>query len=224
MGQGQRRVGAGGAVRPSPSLVLPARAVFRGHTVVPAAGFPPPRACTPSSLARHPLRSGRRAADKKSALVRSGPRRARRSGSRVVLTAAFLPLSRAVRPASTALPFLAGAGTGGGDQRPRQRPSELWPVPPPAGRADPHRGRRGGSTQRVSGVLSGASPRRRDLSAEAQRRRQLAALWRGCCGAGRLLGGGRPNHAELPAGEGQQPPQSEEGPAQRPGRQPDFPR
>lgn len=142
----------------------------------------------------------------------------------MVLTAASLLLSRAVRPASTALPFLAGAGTGGGDQRPRQRASELWPVPPPARRADPHRSRRGGFTQRVSGVLSAASPRRRDLSAEAQRRRQLAPLWRGCCGAGRLLGGGRRNHAELPAGEGQQPPQSEEGPAQRPGRQPDFPR
>lgn len=78
------------------------------------------------------------------------------------------------------------------------------------------------------------------FSAEEQRRLQLS--WRGCLGAGRLLGGcsglvlplpprlracappGLPNHAVLPAGEGQQSPQCEEGPAQRPCRKPDFPR
>ena len=68
----------------------------------------------------------------------TGPGALAAPGAGMVLAAASLLLSRALRPASTALPFLAGAGTGGGDQRPRQRRSERGPVPPPAGRADPH--------------------------------------------------------------------------------------
>ena len=112
------------AVRPSPPLALPARAVFRRHTLVPAAGFPPPRVFAPSCLAplaRRPARSGRRAADAKSALVRSGPRRAGRSGSRDGTGCRF----PAAQP--SAAPGVDGASIpgGGGDRR-------RGPAPPPA--------------------------------------------------------------------------------------------
>ena len=103
-------------------------------------------------------------------------------GAGMVLTAASLLLSRAVRPASTALPFLAGAGTGGGDQRPRQRASELWPVPPPARRADPHRSRRRVHPEGVRCPLRGlsqASGLVRGGPAEATARSSLARLLRG---------------------------------------------
>lgn len=156
------------AARPSPPLALAALAVSRGHTLVSEAGFPPPPAFAPSCP--WALRAGEQwkrgrpwCARGPGALAGRVNGTVRAPASRRTGDASQLR-SRAVRPASAALPFLAGAGTRGGDQRPRRRQADPWPAPPSAGRADPDPGRRGGSTQWVSGVLAAASPRRRDFS------------------------------------------------------------
>lgn len=139
----------------------------------------------------------------------------------MVLTAASLLLSRAVRPASAALSIPGG----GGDRR--RGPSapastRLSPGrsrPPPAGRV--HIGAGGGST-RVSGVplaaLSQASGLVRGGSGgDSSLLFGAAAAEPGACsaGAGRtMLSCQLVRASNLPS--------PEEGPAQRPGRQPDF--
>lgn len=110
------------AARPSPPLALAALAVSRGHTLVSEAGFPPPPAFAPSFpwalRAGEQWKRGRRwCARGPGALAGRVTGTVRAPASRRAGDASQLR-SRAVRPAAAALPFLAGAGTRGGDQRP----------------------------------------------------------------------------------------------------------
>lgn len=204
----------------------------------------PPSCISPSHpFAKRPLRAGLGSAQREESGRRAGsPGRwgLRKQGRRCLVGAARLSCAPRVNGSSIPGP---GAGTRGGGTSPPTG-NHLTPVGParrgqggsgkgPKGRVRPEGVRCPlGGLSRALGLRRGAAKAALHFGAAAA---EPGVCWVGTGPRARApvpapscprasARPGRPNHAVLPASEGQQPSQCEEGPAQRPGRQPDFPR